>query len=135
VFDRDEFVAFLRVIRTGDVRDPEFRQTLFDVYVSRVYVYDDTFTVDLNSGARADGYALPDPPEDPPGDAGDGVRPLEKDLHQKRIAAIEHQSFFSFMYLYSSIVFRFLNTSSSQQLLLWYIGCVDRIHEIGHNLT
>ncbi len=81
VFDRDEFVAFLRVIRTGDVRDPEFRQTLFDVYVSRVYVYDDTFTVDLNSGARADGYALPDPPEDPLGDAGDGVRPLEKDLH------------------------------------------------------
>ncbi|MBR2731990.1 MAG: hypothetical protein IKD72_08425, partial [Clostridia bacterium] len=88
VFDRDEFVAFLRVIRTGDVRDPEFRQTLFDVYVSRVYVYDDTFTVDLNSGARADGYALPDPPEDPPGDAGDGVRPLEKDLHQIRRSRI-----------------------------------------------
>lgn len=87
-FDRDEFVAFLRVIRTGDVRDPEFRQTLFDVYVSRVYVYDDTFTVDLNSGARADGYALPDPPEDPPGDAGDGVRPLEKDLHQIRRSRI-----------------------------------------------
>ena len=92
VFDRDEFVAFLRVIRTGDVRDPEFRLTLFDVYVSRVYIYDGTFTVDLNSGARADGYALPDPPEEPPVDDGDGVRPLETDVHHTGIVRTPYRS-------------------------------------------
>lgn len=81
LFDRDLFVAFLRMTRSGDVDDPEFRQTLFDVYVSRVYVYDSIFTVDLNTGDTVQSAAVPDDPPDLPAD-GFSVRPSGAEVHQ-----------------------------------------------------
>lgn len=60
LFDRDVFVAYLRRSRSGDLSDPEFRQTLIDVYVSRVYVYDGSFSLDLNTGDPRQEIPLPD---------------------------------------------------------------------------
>ena len=105
LFDRDLFVAYLRVTRRGDIRDPKFRQMLFDVYVSRVYIYDRTFTVDLNSGSRVEDYALPDPVPDTLVDDGDGVRLCGAFVHQKEKVA-NAAFFFYLLYFTGSAAIR-----------------------------
>lgn len=71
LFDRDLFVAYLRRFRSGDLKDPVFRQTIIDVYVSRVYVYDGVFSVDLSTGESVQENPLPD--SKTAGNVSDGV--------------------------------------------------------------
>lgn len=46
--DRDQVIFFLEQFRKGDAADPVYRQTLVDVFVNAVYVYDGKIVITYN---------------------------------------------------------------------------------------
>ena len=53
VVERDQILFYLKHFQNGDVSDPQYCQTLIDVFVNAVYVYDDRIVITYNySGAH-----------------------------------------------------------------------------------
>ncbi|WP_270269180.1 recombinase family protein [Enterocloster clostridioformis] len=48
VVERDQIIFYLRRFQNGDVSDPQYCQTLIDVFVNAVYVYDDRIVITYN---------------------------------------------------------------------------------------
>lgn len=48
----DQIKFFLESLRNGDINDIRYRKTLVNIFVNRIYLYDDKYTMILNVGNR-----------------------------------------------------------------------------------
>ena len=48
----EQIIFFLEDLRNGDINDIKYRKTLINVFVNRMYLYDNKYTMMLNVGNR-----------------------------------------------------------------------------------
>ena len=56
--DRDQILYFMRMLREGDINDPDYQQKLIDTFLNAAYLYDDKIILTLNTGGSSERVTL-----------------------------------------------------------------------------